>query len=142
MRYLQEMRGRLERSLWACAVGLGLAVVGVSAYRVALSPVGVMLPQAADAPWIAAATPVTAQIHQWRKRTVPVVSFVATFEAPGVWSGPLDAMDPADSSLPPRVELDVRALGDFSLFLNGHAVAVETREPGTAQRDWKRFRNN
>lgn len=143
MRYLQGMRGRLERSLWACAVALGLAVVAATAWRMAVSPAGVLLPRAADAPWIAAPTPVTAQIHQWRKHDVPVVTFVATFERPEARSDPDDPLDPSGHPRLDRLErfeLEVRALGDFSLFLNGRAVAVEVQEPGTGPRDWKRFR--
>ena len=119
------MRGRLERWLWVCAVALGLALTGVAAWRVAVSPAGVILPRAADAPWIAARAPVTAQVHQWRELAVPVVSFVAVFEVDATvpssqadQNARADQNDTADRE-PLTYRLDVRALGDFSLFLNG-----------------------
>ena len=136
------MPGRLERWLWACAVALGLGMAGVCAWRVAISPEGMILPRAADAPWIAARAPVTAEIHQWREMAVPVVFFVAGFD------GPEAGRDPEPRSGPspgyphyPDYELEVRALGDYSVFINNRAVAVATQKDGAPLRDWKRFRS-
>ena len=123
MRYLQGMRGRLERWLWAGAVALAVALAGLALWRIASSPAGLVLPRSSDSPWIRASAPVTAAVHQWGEVAVPVVSFVAAFEAqPGA-----------------RPLLEVRALGDFSVFVNGRTVALEVQDGDAPLRDWKAF---
>jgi hypothetical protein len=102
-----RLRGKLLRS-WAIVGSLGLALALV-VYRIVLSPVGLVIRQDPDAPWIMFPMPVTGMLEQWGNEQAPVTRFASRFTI----------ADP-----PARATLRVRAFGEFSVFLNGKPIPI------------------
>lgn len=104
----------------AAAVALGLLLV---VQRVGFSPAGRVIVQDREAPWIQAALPVTARVHQWGQRDPERTEFRTSF-----------VLD----SVPPTARLRVRAFGAVALRLNGLPAPLPSKA-GREGRRWQRW---
>ncbi|MEE9606359.1 MAG: hypothetical protein V3U03_01365 [Myxococcota bacterium] len=107
----------------AGAIALLVFSTGFLLQRCALSADVPFLTASATAPWIAAPLPPSAALQQWGRERAPVVSFSRRFGAPA-----------ADTP----VQLELRALRRFALWLNGEAVPAG-RSDGSRWREASRF---
>lgn len=121
------MHGRFERLLWGLSFVALVGLLGALFYRFVFDPTAIIILPDGRAPWIAAPSPATSEIHQWRSKRVPVERFYTFFDAP-VRAGP--------------AVLRMRAAGEATLFINGQLVyrsevlGVMPRSPD----DWKAVR--
>jgi len=112
--------GKLQR---LGAIGLVALSAGFFAFRCATSHEIPFVFQRADAPWIMPPSRVAADLHQWGRESVPIVSFrrALRVDAPG-----------AD------VSLRLRALRGFAVSLNGEPLP-DGRDDGARWRDERRL---
>jgi len=108
--------GRLQRVGAVALVALPLGLLGVRACH---SPDFPFLWRDAGAPWIMAPVPPSAQLEQWGRADVPVVTFSRVFRVPGRGAEGDDA--------PARLRL--RALRGVSVHLNGEPVPGASQGP-------------
>ncbi len=115
------MAGRAERLLRVGVISLALLAIGLAAHRGLVAPEGAVILSNERAPWIMAATPVTAELQQWGQSEGPLTGFFRSFEL---------------SHPPATAALVVRSFGELELFVNDSPVALPT-EPGA---NWRHFR--
>ncbi len=98
---------RGDRIQLAGAIALIPLSVCFVALRCALSPDVPLIRQSADAPWIMAPSPVSAELQQWGREDVPVARFTRGFVSD----------EPAAQTV-----LRVRALRSYRAWLNGEPI--------------------
>lgn len=110
------------------AAALMVGSVGFLVVRGAHSPDVPFISQSDEAPWIAPAVAVSAELHQWGREQVPVARFSR------------DVSELASTGNGPAV-LQVRALGTYAVYLNGNRIDPSSAQADGDGRDFRVFRN-